>query len=167
MNHAERHESTRNGPLRGPDLTLHMRSDPRFLTGARGLIASVAEKIGLSSTSCAQVALAIDEALCNVIRHGYKRREDAPIWVMVWVLSDDRAGPGLRIVIEDEAEQVDPSKIRGRDLADIRPGGLGVHIIREVMDTAEYEMRSPAGMRLTLVKYDRPSAVVAGDPPGG
>ncbi|HRJ50542.1 MAG: ATP-binding protein [Phycisphaeraceae bacterium] len=157
MNESERREAMRRGPLHGPDLTLNMRSDPRFLTGARGLIASVAEKIGLSSTSCAQVALAIDEALCNVIRHGYKKRSDAPIWVMVWVLADEGVGAGLRIVIEDEAEQVDPSKIRGRDLADVRPGGLGVHIIREVMDVAEYEMRSPVGMRLTLVKYDRPS----------
>ncbi|HLO42073.1 MAG TPA: ATP-binding protein [Phycisphaerales bacterium] len=144
-------------PARNPDLTLHMLSDPRFLSGARSLLSSVAEKTGLSSTSCAQVALAVDEALCNVIRHGYQRRTDAPIWVKLWLLSSDSRGPGIRIVIEDEAQQVDPCEIKSRDLADIRPGGLGVHIIKEVMDFAEYEKRSPTGMRLTLVKYDGPS----------
>ncbi len=145
-------------PVRSADLSLQMCSDPRFLTGARGLLSSVAEKAGLSSTSCAQVALAVDEALCNVIRHGYQKRSDAPIWLKLWILTDPRSGPGIRIVIEDEAAQVEPEQIQGRDLGDIRPGGLGVHIIREVMDFARYEKRSPVGMRLTLVKYDRPPA---------
>lgn len=143
-------------PTRESDLTLHMLSDPRFLSGARGLVSSVAEKMGLSSTTCAQVALAVDEALCNVIRHGYHKRTDAPIWLRLWILADEGRGHGLRIVIEDEAEQVEPDEICGRDLSDIKPGGLGVHIIREVMDYARYEKRPRAGMRLTLVKYDLP-----------
>ncbi|GMV24411.1 MAG: hypothetical protein AMXMBFR58_04420 [Phycisphaerae bacterium] len=143
---------------RSPEVTLHMCSDPRFLAGARGLLSSVAEKAGLSATSCAQVALALDEALCNVIRHGYKRRTDAPIWIKLWLLPDSGRGPGMQIVIEDEAPHVEPEQIAGRDLCDIRPGGLGVHIIREVMDFAEYSKRQPVGMRLTLVKYDRPKA---------
>ena len=57
------------------------------------------------------------------------------------------------MVIEDEARQVEPESIKGRDLADIRPGGLGVHIIREVTDLAVYEKRAGAGMRLTIEKY--------------
>jgi hypothetical protein len=60
---------------------------------------------------------------------------------------------GLRIVIEDCGRQADPDAIKGRDLDDIRPGGLGVHIIREVMDQAVYEKRPAGGMRLTLVKW--------------
>ncbi|MCC6426949.1 MAG: ATP-binding protein [Phycisphaerales bacterium] len=149
-------------PIKPPDLRLQMTSDPRFLTGARGLLSSVCEKTGLSSTSCSQVALAVDEALCNVIRHGYQRRADAPIWINLWVLADSGRGPGIRIVIEDEAPHVEPEQIQGRDLADIKPGGLGVHIIREVMDLARYEKRAPIGMRLTLVKYDRPGVGAAG-----
>jgi hypothetical protein len=78
----------------------------------------------------------------------------------LWPLDDDgEFGPGVCIVIEDEARQVDPAKIKGRDLDDIRPGGLGVHIIRQVVDRAEYAPREHAGMRLTLIKrLDGPSA---------
>ena len=54
--------------------------------------------------------------------------------------------------IEDEAKQIDPDSICGRDLDDVKPGGLGVHIIKEVMDVAEYQQRDPVGMRLTMVK---------------
>ena len=61
--------------------------------------------------------------------------------------------PG-RILIEDEAEQVDPEEIQPRSLDEIRPGGLGVHIIREVMDEARFERRpgSDVGMRLEMIK---------------
>jgi anti-sigma regulatory factor (Ser/Thr protein kinase) len=74
------------------------------------------------------------------------------------VPGDAHSPGGVRIVIEDEARQVDPTRMKSRDLEDIRPGGLGVHIIREVMDEAVYEKRAPVGMRLTMVKHaPRPS----------
>ena len=55
-------------------------------------------------------------------------------------------------MIEDEAAQVDPAAMQGRELDDVRPGGLGVHIIREVMDEVVYSKRETKGMRLTMVK---------------
>ncbi len=116
-------------------------------------MAGTAKRFGFSHDSSSHLALAVDEALCNVIRHGYKQEVGHPIWIKIWPLDDDGTlGPGLCIVIEDEAEQIDPSKIQGRDLDDIRPGGLGVHIIRQVVDEAEYAARDGAGMRLKLVK---------------
>ena len=50
------------------------------------------------------------------------------------------------------ALQVDPSTIRSQNLDDIRPGGLGVYIIREIMDEVRYEQRDGGGMRLSMVK---------------
>lgn len=133
-----------------PHIKLDMLSNPLYLGGARELVTAVARGYGFSPVASAQVALAVDEALCNVIRHGYDRRPDGPITLSIWPAeAPDR---GMRITIEDEAKQVEPDKIKGRDLADIRPGGLGVHIIREVMDDVQYEKRSPAGMKLSLLK---------------
>jgi anti-sigma regulatory factor (Ser/Thr protein kinase) len=134
-----------------PHLRLQMLSQPRYLSGARDLVAAVAKRLGFDDRSCGQIALAVDEALCNVMCHGYDRKPDGVIWLSLSPLEDGGA-PGLRIVIEDEARQIDPARIKGRDLDDIRPGGLGVHIIREVMDFAEYEKRDSKGMRLTLQK---------------
>ncbi len=56
------------------------------------------------------------------------------------------------IVIEDRAKQVDPGSIQSRDLDDIRPGGLGVYIMREVMDEVVFEQREGGGMRLRMLK---------------
>jgi serine/threonine-protein kinase RsbW len=137
-----------------PDIRVEMVSDPVYLSGARELVAAVARRLGFAEEASGQIALALDEALCNIIRHGYERRRDGPIWISVWPLeSENGRGPGLRIVVEDEARQVEPEQIRSRELDEIRPGGLGVHIIREVMDQVSYEKRPGAGMRLTLVKW--------------
>jgi anti-sigma regulatory factor (Ser/Thr protein kinase) len=139
-------------------LRLEMRSNPAYLCGARELVRAVARQMGFGEEGCAQVALAVDEALCNVLRHGYERRVDGPVWVSVWPIEENGRPGGVRIVIEDEARQVEPEQIRGRDLDDIRPGGLGVHIIREVMDEVSYERRDGKGMRLTMVKRARGTA---------
>lgn len=136
-----------------PHIRVELLSNPIYLSGARELVASVAKRLGFDDLDCSKIALAVDEALCNVIRHGYARATDRPIWVSIWPVGQPDAVEGMRIVIEDEARQVDPDKMRGRELEDIRPGGLGVHIIREVMDEARYERREgKVGMRLTLVK---------------
>jgi len=135
-----------------PDIRLELVSNPIYLCGVREFMATVGSRLGFDSMQCSQIALAVDEALANVIVHGYERRPDGRIWVTLEPLADDGRGVGVRIVIEDEARQIDPVHIKGRALEDIRPGGLGVHIIREVMDEARYEKRERVGMRLTLVK---------------
>ena len=133
-----------------PEVHVRMFSQPRFLAAVRALVGTMAQRLGFSEMECGQISLAVDEALCNVITHGYERRPDGQLWINLWAL--EGTPPGLKIMIEDLANQVDPSDIQPRDLDDIRPGGLGVHIIREVMDEVTWERRSPAGMRLTMIK---------------
>lgn len=146
-----------------PEIRVEVRSNPLYLSGMREMIASVARRLGFSDEACGQMALAVDEALCNVIKHGYGKAPDRPIWIEVTPLGGvttpeemSRAGnpvSGIKIVIEDEARQVEPSQIKGRKLEEIRPGGLGVHIIQEVMDSVQYEKRNGTGMRLTMIKH--------------
>lgn len=143
-----------------PHIRIELRSDPCYLAGVRQLIAGVAQRIGFDDNSCSQVALAVDEALANVIRHGYCQACDRPIWISLWPSPEtEERGAGLRIEIEDEARQVDESELCGRELDDPKPGGLGLHIIREVMDEVAYHKRSGRGMRLTMVKFaQKPAA---------
>jgi len=138
----------------GPDLHLEMTSQAKLLAAARALAGSFAQRIGFNEIQSGQISLAIDEALCNVINHGYDRRTDGRIWIKLWHIEGDP--PGIRIVIEDRAKQVDQDSIRSRDLDDIRPGGLGVYIIREIMDNVEYEQRDGEGMRLSMTKTVAP-----------
>ena len=137
-------------PGREPDLQLTMLSQPRLLTAARAMVNNLAQRLGFSEIHAGQLSLAVDEALCNVINHGYDRRPDGQIEIRIWAVEED--SPYLAIVIEDRAVQVDPATIRSRDLDDIRPGGLGVYIMREIMDEVVYEHREGGGMKLSMRK---------------
>lgn len=136
-----------------PHIQIQLISDPTYLCGVREMVASIARRLGFDDMDSSKISLAIDEALCNVIRHGYNKAFDRPIWVGITPLPPQGDSPGgITIVIEDEAKKVDPCKVVGRELDDIKPGGLGVHIIREVMDEVRYEAREQVGMRLVMSK---------------
>jgi len=135
---------------RDADIQMSLLSHPRLLASVRSMITTLAERIGFGEIESGHIALAVDEALANIIRHGYEQRENELIEIFVWVLKEPKKG--MRIMIEDEAPQVDPESIKGRDLEHVRPGGLGVHIMREVMDTCTFEKRDERGMRVTMEK---------------
>lgn len=135
-----------------PPIRLEMCSDTKYLSCVRELVAETARRLGFDHSTTCQIALAVDEALANVIRHGYGCRKDGRIWLSLWPERGDGGQPGIRVIIEDEARQVGVDQIRGRSLDDVKPGGLGVHIIREIMDEVIYEPRESEGMRLTMIK---------------
>ena len=133
-----------------PQIKIELHSNPTLLPAMRGLIVGLGERYGFTDHETAHVALAVDEALANVIRHGYDSDVDKTIWITCTI--DPGPPPRLIIEIEDEGKQIDPEFIKGRPLDEIRPGGLGVHIMREVMDRCEFSTRAQSGMRLILEK---------------
>ena len=65
----------------------------------------------------------------------------------------EREAEALVFSLLDFAPRVDPAKVKPRDLDDIRPGGLGTHLIQEVMDSAEFVEPPPGcGNLLRMVK---------------
>lgn len=149
----------------GEEIRLELVSKASYLCAVRSMISAVCNRLGFNNAQTSQVVLAVDEALANVIKHGYAGREDGKIDLYVCPFSVSERGPGIKFVIEDNAKQVDPAVIKSRDLDDVRPGGLGVHIIQRVMDFTKYEKRVGTvggGMKLTLVKY-LASPAVSGD----
>jgi sigma-B regulation protein RsbU (phosphoserine phosphatase) len=64
------------------------------------------------------------------------------------VLTVERQGDDLVFWLRDFAPRVDPSRIRPRSLDELRPGGLGTFLIREVMDSAEFLDPPPGGGNL-------------------
>ena len=132
---------------------LTILSDPANLATVRVAIETGGKQVGFDQKECAAMALAVDEALTNVIRHAYGGVLDKEIKIAIEQLNevDDRGG--LLICIRDFGKAVDPAKIKGRELSDIRPGGLGVHIMREVMDEVVFEHQPQGGTLLRMTKY--------------
>lgn len=140
------------------EVEIRIVAKPTFLCVARSAIRQVADLAGLSETESDGVILALEEALANSIRHGYGGACDEPIIIRVFKESAEPGGQdALVAIVRDFGKQVDPASIKSRDLEDVRPGGLGVHIINSVMDEVEYSCPAEGGMQLRMVKYFAPA----------
>jgi anti-sigma regulatory factor (Ser/Thr protein kinase) len=134
---------------------MELRSDPAMLCVVRNALGELATKLGFSETDCRAVVLAVDEALTNIIRHAYLGDSERPIEVSfrrIHLPLNGKSRDALEIVLEDRGAKVNPKKLCGRALEDVRPGGLGLHFIRESMDTVEFSRRWGRN-RLRLVKF--------------
>ena len=128
-------------------------SDTANLVQVRVVVETLGKESGFNQKECAAMALAVDEALTNVIRHAYGGEPNKKIEIGIEELNETDNHQGLKIYIRDFGKTVDTSKIKSRELTDIRPGGLGVHIMREVMDEVVYERPESGGTLLRMTKY--------------
>lgn len=140
-----------SSPQAPPEIQLCVMSQPRLLGAVRALVETFAERIGFCDRGRSELVLAIDEALTNIIRHGYDHAEDCRIWMSLRTLSEP--SPGVRIEIEDHQASFDPADLPQRDLDEVRPGGLGLHLIRRLTRTCRHEPRAEGGMRLVIEKF--------------
>ncbi|MEO6052417.1 MAG: SpoIIE family protein phosphatase [Chthoniobacterales bacterium] len=126
----------------------HMKftSDSNQLSDIRSTLRTFLEKTPLSEMDAELIILAVDEACTNVIRHAYDNKTGEPIDLkMSW------DGHRLKIQLKDLGKACDPASIRSRELEDVRPGGVGVHIIKNAFDSVTYTPQKQ-GMELVLIK---------------
>lgn len=136
-------------------LKLELESNPEALTLVRAAIERATEALHFQPAESRAVVRSVDEALANVMRHAYGGKPGYPIEVTCRRLrpaKDEKGAAGIEIVLRDSGVAVDPSKLRGRPLDEIRPGGLGLHFMRQSMDEVQFS-RSQGQNQLRLVKY--------------
>jgi sigma-B regulation protein RsbU (phosphoserine phosphatase) len=121
------------------------------LDSIRGFAVQAARDAGMDDSQTYAVELAMDEACTNIIEHAYKGDEKGDI-----ECTCDSNDICLTVVIKDHGKPFDPSTVSEPDLdADIdnRPlGGLGIYLIRQLMDEVHFEPLGESGNVLTLVK---------------
>ena len=136
-------------------LRMELQSNPAMLCVVRSAVTRLTERLGFSEPECRAVVRAVDEALTNIIRHAYRGQTGRPIeasFRSIRVRRDGGQRPALEILLEDEGVKLDRTKLRGRRLEDVRPGGLGLHFIQQSMDAVEFRHRKGKN-RLRLVKF--------------
>lgn len=124
-----------------------LSSDPRLLCVVRSAVHRLAAESGFGEEDCSAITLAVDESLTNIIRHAYENRHDESIELTCRVLDG-----GVEFIVRDHGRPVDLAKVCAQSLGRVKPGGLGTHIIRQVMDQVDYEPLAGAN-QLRLVKY--------------
>lgn len=134
----------------GP-IVLDIPADPASLFLARCLTERLAERMEFPREEVEKIVLAVDEACSNVIKHAYGNRPGQRI-----VLTFRAAPARMEISIRDFGIAADPASFKSRDLSDIRPGGLGLHFIHNIMDEVRYEAPEDGGTILKLAKNRHP-----------
>lgn len=127
---------------------LTLPSHPKYLPLVRAIVQAGAELTGFDEELTHRLLLAVTEAVTNVIRHVYGGATGERIDLQLSA-RDDR----FQLDIVDYGRFVDPQKIESRPLGDVRPGGLGVHLIKSTMDHVAYCENAHGGTTLTLVKH--------------
>lgn len=125
---------------------LNFNSDPANLAAARRAVEAFCEKAGFGERASGQVGMCVNEAVANVMRHAYDGATDRPILLRV-----ECQGDQLRVSIRDWGNGVNPLELPRRRRDPLRPGGVGLICLRQLMDEVVFERQSD-GMLLTMTR---------------
>ncbi|HJX98972.1 MAG TPA: ATP-binding protein [Chthoniobacterales bacterium] len=125
---------------------LEFTSHTANLALMRTFVRKFLERHPFSEKQRTLMVLGIDEACTNVIRHAYDLRDDQPIAISVEALATC-----VRVRLRDYGFKTAPHTMRGREHAQVKPGGLGLHLIRNAFDKVDYILK-PRGTELVLTK---------------
>ena len=92
------------------------------------------------------MVLGVDEACTNIIRHAYHLRDDQLISLSLEAMPDC-----VRLRLRDYGKQTHAHTMKGRAHDLIRPGGLGLHLIRTAFDKVDYILKA-RGTELVMIK---------------
>ena len=117
----------------------------------RTFLYEIADEAGFKKKEIEEIVLAADEACTNIIKHAYEFDPTQDIEITA-AFDDER----LTIKIKDYGKKFHPQSVEPPDLEaklkKRKPGGLGVHLIKTLMDEVLYDFSNPDFNILTLVK---------------
>jgi serine/threonine-protein kinase RsbW len=131
--------TTNKRPSRNQVAALTIESRTEKLSLVREVIAGTARAVGFDEEAANKIALAVDEACTNIIKHSYKFATDKEIKIFVYT-----NGGTFEIIIQDFGVAFDPEAIKSPNmreyLSQYRRGGLGVYLMKSLMDRVEYNV---------------------------
>ncbi len=122
-----------------------------YLDEIREFVGAIARQGGFNDKEVYAIQLAADEAASNIIEHAYEDSTEGRLECSCGIEESD-----LVIKLHDDGKPFDPSRVRKPDLkADLsrrQIGGLGVYLMRKLMDDVRYESIPGKGNLLTMKK---------------
>lgn len=121
------------------------------LKTVRDFVGAVAREMGMDDSEVYAVQLAVDEACSNIIEHAYGGQNRGEI-----ECACETSDEALTITLRDRGRPFDPASVATPDLSlglnERQVGGLGLYLMRHLMDEVHFETQGEAGNVLTLIK---------------
>ena len=132
--------------------TLHIESRTERLIAVREFVSKAAREFGFNDEDIGKIALAVDEACTNIIKHAYRFDPNKEITVTV-----RRKNEAFEVSILDSGTGFDPARIptpiMKEYLSHFRRGGLGIYLMKSLMDKVEYGNGPGQKNEVRLTKY--------------
>ncbi len=130
---------------------LHVPSSTENLSMIRDFVGGIGERAGMTPSELAKLELAVDEACANVIEHAYGSDTTREVTVKATLDPDE-----IQIAIVDTGRGFDPTVVEPVDLEQLikerKSGGLGLHLIRKLMDEVQYQIVPGEKNELRMIK---------------
>ena len=134
------------------ELTIPNKSEELF--NARKFVKEFLSESNIDKTNSNRLTLAIDEALANIVEHAEGMAQASDIEISLILKADDKQ---FEAIIRDTAVRFDPTNLAEVDLEQhlrsSKKGGLGVFLMRQIMDKVSYTFEEGSMNELRLVKY--------------
>jgi serine/threonine-protein kinase RsbW len=129
--------------------TFRVTASLAALAAVRHFVAATGARFGLQEDAVVDVVQAVDEAVTNIVTHGYGQHP-GPVEIEMACVSGD-----LIVRLSDEAPHFDPTALPATGLAPHAgaiSGGWGIRMMRTLTDRMSYRVLPAGGNELTLVK---------------
>lgn len=137
--------------------TLEVPSSTENLVLIRDFVTRIAQQAHLDEQEISNLELAVDEACANVIEHAYG--QDTRQEVIIQAICDEEA---VRISVIDTGKWFDPTGVTPASIDSLvterRSGGLGIRLIKALMDEVSYQIQPGQKNELHMIKRLRKHA---------
>ncbi len=134
---------------------LEIMSRTDMLSDVRAFVSGAAKEFGFSADDVAKIELAVDEACTNIIKHAYRFDPAGKITIRVSFVFERT--PRFVVSIFDNGITFDSSKYTAPDMKEyfmqLRHGGLGILLMKKLMDKVEYRTSESDKNLIVLTKY--------------
>ncbi len=141
-------------PGKRPLLALRFPSDRGYLHMVHELARRLAASTGFEEAEAENIALAVDEATTNIMQHAYRGATDQQIEIHF-----DPEGESLDILILHDGEGLEtvpmPEFDLGKLVAERRKGGLGLYIMKQMMDDLRFGKADSGKNTCAMVRYKK------------
>ena len=132
-------------------ISIRIAADVREIERLNRLVRQFGELHDVPSRTLYAVNLALDELVTNVVLYGYENAEGQEVRIQISV-----AGSELEASVADNGRQFDPLQVNPPDLnaplEDRQLGGLGIHLVRSLMDKVTYRREGEQNVLLVRKK---------------
>lgn len=134
-------------------------NDTKYLATVREAVGDLIRKSQFPGDDLSRIILAVDEAVANIIEHAYASHNGGEAEIELVLHADLER---FEVLVRDGGQRFDPDRIQTPDMeTHVREGrksGLGIFLMRKIMDQVNYRFRDDGSNELQMIKFANPGS---------